>query len=119
MVANAGRAGEHSRRRRARQHSEPEGRGAAWTEERATKKRATREGGASTAPRRRARQHSEPEGRGAAWTEQRATKKRATREGGASTAPRRRARQQSEPECRKSAPNPSRDNTASWPAFIR
>jgi len=34
--------------------SEPEGRGAAWTEERATKERATREGGASGAPRRRA-----------------------------------------------------------------
>ncbi len=32
--------------------TEPEGRGAAWTEERATKERATREGGASRAPRR-------------------------------------------------------------------
>src|SRR5262249_18362938 len=31
--------------------SEPEGRGAAWTEERATKERATREDGASRAPR--------------------------------------------------------------------
>src|SRR5215472_6677987 len=30
---------------------EPAGRGAAWTEERATKERATREGGASRAPR--------------------------------------------------------------------
>jgi MFS family permease len=38
--------------------SQPEGRGAAWTEERATKERATREGGASKAPRRRARRHS-------------------------------------------------------------
>src|SRR5262249_38932460 len=44
--------------------SEPEGRGAAWTEKRATQERATREGGASRAPRRRARKHSEPEGRG-------------------------------------------------------
>jgi glutamate 5-kinase len=33
---------------------ELEGRGAAWTEERATEERATREGGASSAPRRRA-----------------------------------------------------------------
>jgi len=49
-------------RRRAGKHSEPEGRGAAWTEERATKERATREGGASRAPRRRAGKHSEPEG---------------------------------------------------------
>src|SRR5215471_11870548 len=32
-------------------HSEPEGRGAAWTEERATEERATREGGASRAAR--------------------------------------------------------------------
>ena len=40
--------------------SEPEGRGAAWAEERATKERATREGGASEAPRRRAGKHSEP-----------------------------------------------------------
>jgi len=30
--------------------SEPEGRGAAWTEERATEERATRDGGASGAP---------------------------------------------------------------------
>jgi tRNA(Ile)-lysidine synthase len=37
--------------------SEAEGRGAAWTEERATKERATREGGASEAPRRRAGEH--------------------------------------------------------------
>src|SRR5215472_8663280 len=37
-------------------HSEPEGRGAAWTEERATEERATREGGASRAPRRRAQE---------------------------------------------------------------
>src|SRR5215470_17189515 len=36
-------------------HSEPEGRGAAWAEERGTKERATMEGGASGAPRRRAR----------------------------------------------------------------
>jgi leucyl-tRNA synthetase len=45
--------------------SEPEGRGAAWGEERrrlrATQERATREGGASGAPRRRAREHGEPE----------------------------------------------------------
>jgi uncharacterized protein len=34
-------------RRQARKHSEPQGRGVAWTEERATKERATREGGAS------------------------------------------------------------------------
>src|SRR5215472_13721554 len=72
--------------------SEPEGRGAAWTEE-----RATREGGASEAPRRQAGKHSEPEGRGAAWTEERATKERATREGGASDAPRRRAWKRSPP----------------------
>jgi len=39
-------------------HSEPEGRGAAWTEERATKERATREGGASGAPRGRGMKHS-------------------------------------------------------------
>jgi signal transduction histidine kinase len=47
-------------------HGEPEGRGAAWGEERrwrrrwrrATKERATREGGASKAPRRRAGKHS-------------------------------------------------------------
>src|SRR5215469_5421989 len=64
--------------------SEPEGRGAAWTEERVTKERATREGGASTAPRRRARKHSAPEGRGTDWTEERATKERVTREGRAS-----------------------------------
>jgi (1->4)-alpha-D-glucan 1-alpha-D-glucosylmutase len=48
---------------------EPEGRGAAWGEERrwrrATKERATREGGASKAPGRRAGKHSEPEGQGA------------------------------------------------------
>src|SRR5215469_8044637 len=56
------------------------GRGAAWTEERATKDRATREGGAPTAPRRRAGKHSEPEGRGAAWTEERATEDRATKD---------------------------------------
>jgi 2-haloacid dehalogenase len=42
-----------------RSMSEPEGRGAAWTEERATKERATREGGASRAPRSRAGRHSE------------------------------------------------------------
>jgi len=42
--------------------SEPEGRGADWTEERATKERATREGGASRAPRGRAGKHSGPEG---------------------------------------------------------
>src|SRR5262249_38557849 len=64
---------------------EPEGRGAAWTEERAARERATREGGASTAPRRRAGSTVEPEGRGAAWTEERAARERATREGGAST----------------------------------
>jgi hypothetical protein len=34
--------------------SPPQGRGAAWTEERGAKRRATREGGASRAPRRRA-----------------------------------------------------------------
>src|SRR5262249_16669074 len=72
--------------RRAAGTSEPEGRGAAWTEKRATQERATREGGASRAPRRRARKHSEPEGRGGAWTEE-----LATREGGASRAPRGRA----------------------------
>src|SRR5215469_11921903 len=83
--------------------NEPEGRGAAWTEERATKERATREGGASRAPRRRAGRMSEPEGRGAAWTEERATKERATREGGASRAPRRRAGEHSEPEGRGAA----------------
>ena len=53
-------------RYRTRPLSEPEGRGAAWTEEGATKERATREGGASRAPRWRARKHSEPEGGGAA-----------------------------------------------------
>ena len=68
--------------------SEPEGRGAAWTEERATQERVTREGGASETARRRAGEHSEPEGRGAAWTEERATQERATREGGAPRAPR-------------------------------
>src|SRR5262249_31354395 len=46
-----------------REHSEPAGRGAAWTEEGATQERATREGGASSAPRRRAREHSEPRAR--------------------------------------------------------
>jgi DNA helicase II / ATP-dependent DNA helicase PcrA len=40
-----------------RKPSEPEGHGAAWTQE-----RATREGGASRAPRRRAGKDSEPEG---------------------------------------------------------
>src|SRR5262249_61457767 len=69
--------------------SEPEGRGAAWTEKRATQERATRGGGASRAPRRRARKQSEPEGRGAARTGDRARQERATREGGASRAPRR------------------------------
>src|SRR5262245_45441354 len=39
---------------------EPEGRGAAWTEERATKERATRECGASGAPRRRAANTAPP-----------------------------------------------------------
>jgi tRNA(Ile)-lysidine synthase len=43
-------------------HSEPEGRGAVWGEERrrrrATKERETREGGTSSAPRRRAENHS-------------------------------------------------------------
>jgi DNA-binding NarL/FixJ family response regulator len=38
--------------------SEPQGRGAAWTEERTTKERATREGGASEAPRRPAGKHT-------------------------------------------------------------
>src|SRR5215469_3766908 len=82
---------------------EPEGRGAAWTEERATKERGTREGGASEAPRGRAGELSEPEGRGAAWTEERATKERGTREGGASEAPRGRAGELSEPEGRGAA----------------
>src|SRR5262245_51050420 len=87
----AGRGGCRAARRRARPGpgcsadragntavSEPEGRGAAWTEERVTKERATREGGASKAPRRRAGKHSEPEGRGAASTEERVTRERAT-----------------------------------------
>jgi signal transduction histidine kinase len=43
-----------------RRHGEPEGRGAAWTEERGAKRRATREGGASKAPRRRAPENGEP-----------------------------------------------------------
>src|SRR5215469_9112921 len=73
--------------------SEPAGRGAAWTEERVTKERATREGGASPAPwaSEPGSTVSEPAGRGAAWTEERVTKERATREGGASPAPRGRA----------------------------
>ena len=46
--------------------SEPKGRGAAWTEERATQERATREGGASKAPRRRAENTAEREAAGGA-----------------------------------------------------
>src|SRR5215469_11385308 len=63
------------------------GRGAAWTEERAMKERATREGGASRAPAGERGDTERAGGRGAAWTEERATKERATREGGASRAP--------------------------------
>src|SRR5262249_1499505 len=64
MAATAGPAPE-ARASGKRRISEPEGRGAAWTEERATKERATREGGASGAPRRRAGEHSQPEGQDA------------------------------------------------------
>src|SRR3984893_8682043 len=76
--------------------SEPEGRGAAWTEERGTSDEGRRR---LKVPRRRAGRHSapkgrgaawteeqhmsEPEGRGAAWTEERGTSEGATREGGA------------------------------------
>src|SRR5262249_8967471 len=75
--------------------SEPEGRGAAWTEERGTSDEGRRR---LKAPRRRAGGHSEPEGRGAAWTRAEGapvppgltSEGRARKEGGASKASRKR-----------------------------
>src|SRR5260221_234725 len=87
--------------RSTRTPSEPEGRGAAWTEERGTSDEGRR---CLQAPRRRASERgtpSEPEGRGAAWTEERGTSDEGRR---CLQAPRRRASEEHRVSRRGAAP---------------